>query len=109
MLSGGNQQKVVMAKWTRELPRLLILSDPTHGVDIRSRFEIYALLRDMARDGVAIIVASAELVELETVCNRVLLLRQGRLVGEVKGDDVKQEQILSMLLLPLEGAVEGAK
>jgi ABC-type sugar transport system ATPase subunit len=97
-LSGGNQQKVVLAKWVSESPRVLILDEPTHGVDIRSRYEIYDLVQRLAARGVAIIVASSELEELEILCDRVLLLRGGRVVGELRGSDVNEGVILSSLL-----------
>jgi ABC-type sugar transport system ATPase subunit len=98
LLSGGNQQKVVLAKWISGSPRILVLDEPTHGVDIGSRYEIYDIVRELAARGVAIIVASTDLEELETLCDRVLLLRGGRLVGGLSGSDVTEESILGRLL-----------
>jgi ABC-type sugar transport system ATPase subunit len=98
LLSGGNQQKVVLAKWMSGSPRILILDEPTHGVDIGSRYEIYDIVRGLAAHGVAIILASTDFEELETLCDRVLLLRGGRLVGELSGSDVTEERILGRLL-----------
>ena len=98
LLSGGNQQKVVLAKWMSGSPRILVLDGPTHGVDIGSRYEIYDIVRGLAARGVAIILASTEFEELETLCDRVLLLRGGRLVGELSGSDVTEDRILGRLL-----------
>jgi ABC-type sugar transport system ATPase subunit len=97
-LSGGNQQKVILAKWMFELPRVLLLDQPTRGVDIRSRLDIYELIRELAAQGVAIMVTSPEFEEFETLCERVLLIRAGRLMGEVRGPDVSKDAILSRLL-----------
>jgi ABC-type sugar transport system ATPase subunit len=98
LLSGGNQQKVVLAKWISGSPRMLILDEPTHGVDIGSRYEIYDIVKGLAARGVAIIVVSSEFEELETLCDRVLLLRAGRLLGELSDSDVTEDRILSRLL-----------
>lgn len=97
-LSGGNQQKAILAKWVSESPRLLILDEPTHGVDIRSRFEIYRLIQGLAAEGVAVIIASSEFEELEILCDRVLLLRSGRVLSELRGSDVNEDVILTGLL-----------
>lgn len=97
-LSGGNQQKVVLAKWISESPHVLILAEPTHGVDIRSRYEIYDLIKRLAAQEVAVIVVSSEFEELETLCDRVLLLRAGRVIDELRGSDVKEDVILGNLL-----------
>ena len=97
-LSGGNQQKVILAKWVPGAPRLLILDEPTHGVDIRSRYEIYELIRDLAAEGVGIILASSEFEELEILCDRVLALRFGRVIAELRGSDVNEHLVLSTLL-----------
>lgn len=106
-LSGGNQQKVCLAKWVSESPRVLILDDPTHGVDIRSRYEIYDLIRKLAAQGVGIIVASSEFEELEILCGRVLLLRAGRVMAELGGADVNEDMILSRLLSRTDPPTEG--
>lgn len=106
-LSGGNQQKVILAKWMFELPRVLLLDQPTRGVDIGSRFQIYDIIRDLAAQGVAIMVASPEFEEFEALCDRVLLIRGGRLIGDVSGSDVTKDAILSALLSAHESPGEG--
>ena len=83
-LSGGNQQKVVLAKDILGDPRLLLLDEPTRGVDVGAKGEIYARLRALAREGLAILVASSEMPELIGLCDRILVLRQGRNVAEFR-------------------------
>jgi len=98
-LSGGNQQKAILARWTSAQPRLLILGDPTHGVDVGSRAEIYEIIRAVAANGAGVIVASEDLEELAAISNRVLLMRRGRIVGEVDGGvEMDDASILSALL-----------
>lgn len=94
-LSGGNQQKVVLAKWLRTEPRLLVLDQPTQGVDVGSRSQIYGLLTETARAGVGVIVCSAEAAELETVCDRVLVLRDGGIVAELTGGALTEDRIVA--------------
>jgi ribose transport system ATP-binding protein len=84
-LSGGNQQKVVLAKDILGNPRLLLLDEPTRGVDVGAKGEIYARLRDLASQGLGILVASSEMPELVGLCDRILVLRNGRNVAEFKG------------------------
>jgi ribose transport system ATP-binding protein len=95
-LSGGNQQKVVIGKWlTRDL-QVLILDEPSRGVDIGARSEIHRLIRQLADGGAGVIVISSELEELEGFCDRVLVMVEGRVVGELVGDDITEEKMLSM-------------
>ena len=93
-LSGGNQQKVVLAKWIAAAPSLFLLDDPTRGVDIGAKFEIYDLIRRLAETGCAVVFYSTELVEYQHSCHRVLILRQGRVVAELSGADVTEEKLL---------------
>lgn len=95
-LSGGNQQKVALAKWVAIHPRVLLLDEPTRGVDVGAKFEIYQLLNDLVDEGVRVIVASSELPELVGICNRVLVLNGGKIVGELEGDAVTPENIMSL-------------
>ncbi len=85
-LSGGNQQKVVIAKWLNTKPKLLVLNGPTVGVDVGAKADIHRILRDLAQEGVGIIVISDDLPELIDNCNRILVMRNGRLESEVAGD-----------------------
>jgi monosaccharide-transporting ATPase len=93
-LSGGNQQKVILARWLASKPRLLILDEPTRGIDVGAHAEIVALIRRLCRDGMALLVASSELEEIVAVSHRVAVLRDRRLVGEIAGDDITRENIV---------------
>ena len=93
-LSGGNQQKVVIGRWLNRKPKLLILDEPTRGVDIGARAEIHRLVREMARDGMAVIAISSEPDELPELCDRVLVMAEGRIVKELKGTDVTRKAII---------------
>lgn len=94
-LSGGNQQKVVLAKWLARSPRVLLLDEPTRGVDVGAKAEIYALIRRLAEDGLALLVVSSELPELMTLCDRILVMSQHRVVGEVARPEFSEEKILT--------------
>jgi ABC-type sugar transport system ATPase subunit len=97
-LSGGNQQKAILARWTSADLRLLLLDEPTHGVDVGAKGEIYDLIRAHASSGVAIVVASSELEELEALCDRVVLVSDGATVGELGGEELTKDEILHELL-----------
>ena len=97
-LSGGNQQKAIFARWIIERIKILLLDEPTHGVDIRSKGQIYDIIRGLAADGVAIIVVSSEIEEIEALCHRVLLLREGEMIGELHGEEISKDTILHTLL-----------
>ena len=97
-LSGGNQQKVLFARWADANVRVLLLDEPTHGVDIGSKAQIYDLIMEMARRGTSIIVASSELEELEALCHRVLILREGTIAAELSGNGSSNEAILHRIL-----------
>jgi len=96
-LSGGNQQKVVLAKWLAARPSILILDEPTRGVDVGAKAEIHALIGELARNGTAILVISSELPEVLTLSDRILVLRQGRLVGELSRAEANQERLLRLM------------
>lgn len=99
-LSGGNQQKVVIAKWIAKQPKILILDEPTNGVDIGAKVEIHKLIREMADQGIGVIVISSELPEILSVSDRVIVMRRGRIVKEVKNDNgITQEKIMQEALL----------
>ena len=93
-LSGGNQQKVVLAKWLMSNPKLLILDNPTQGVDVGAKEEIYSIIHRLAQQGVAIIVLSSEAQEIIRVCDRTLVLFHGQQVGELKGDEMTEHSIM---------------
>ena len=95
-LSGGNQQKVAIAKMLSVNPKVIFLDEPTRGVDVGAKAEIHRILRDLARGGVGIIVISSELPELIGVCDRVLVVREGRITGEVSGDEMTEARIMHL-------------
>ncbi|MEP6989902.1 MAG: sugar ABC transporter ATP-binding protein [bacterium] len=96
-LSGGNQQKVVLAKWLAAKPSVLILDEPTRGVDVGAKAEIHALIGELAAQGTAILVISSELPEVLRLSERILVLRDGRLVGEIEREQATQESLLRMM------------
>jgi ribose transport system ATP-binding protein len=93
-LSGGNQQKVSIAKWLELKPKVLILDEPTRGVDVGAKRELYQLIQALAADGLACLVISSELMELIGLCHRIAVMREGRIVGEVTGSDMNEEAIM---------------
>ena len=95
-LSGGNQQKVVLAKWLCTDPKLLILDNPTQGVDVGAKEEIYEIILQLARRGVAVVVLSNEAQEIIRVCNRALVLYHGDLQAEVSGDAMNESNIMRL-------------
>jgi ribose transport system ATP-binding protein len=92
-LSGGNQQKVIVARWLRANPRVILLDEPTQGVDAIARDEIHVLVRGAAERGAAVIVVSSDLEELEQLCHRVIVLHGGRITDDLRGSDVRREII----------------
>ncbi|MGR3495925.1 multiple monosaccharide ABC transporter ATP-binding protein [Citreimonas sp.] len=103
-LSGGNQQKVVLSKWLFADPDILILDEPTRGIDVGAKYEIYAVIRDLAAQGKAIIVISSELPELLGVTDRLYVMNEGRLVGEMPTAEASQEKIMSRIVKSGEAA-----
>jgi ribose transport system ATP-binding protein len=93
-LSGGNQQKVVIGRWLASAPRVLILDEPTRGVDIGARVEIHRLIRGLAEKGMAVLIISSEPEELPDVCDRVLVMAEGRIVRELAGAAVSRSAIV---------------
>ena len=96
-LSGGNQQKVALAKMLSVNPKVILLDEPTRGVDVGAKAEIHRILRDLANAGTGILVISSELPELIGLCDRVLVIREGRLAGEVTGDAMTEENIIRLV------------
>jgi ribose transport system ATP-binding protein len=95
-LSGGNQQKVALTKLLSVKPQMILLDEPTRGIDVGAKAEIHGILRQLARDGIGILVISSELLELIGVCDRVLVIREGEISGEVSGADMTEERIMHL-------------
>jgi ABC-type sugar transport system ATPase subunit len=93
-LSGGNQQKVALAKWLLSGARVLVLDEPTRGVDVGSRQEIYGIIRELAASGVAIIVVSSDLPEILSICQRVVILHEGRVTGTLTASEMSEAKIM---------------
>ena len=97
-LSGGNQQKVVLAKWLFADSDILILDEPTRGIDVGAKFEIYTIIRDLAASGKSIIVISSEMPELLGITDRLYVMSKGRFVGELPSNEATQEKIMSLIV-----------
>jgi len=95
-LSGGNQQKVLLAKWIARRPRLLIIDEPTRGVDVGARTEIYAVIRELAAEGTAVLVVSSDLTEVLALGDRIFVMAEGRITGEIDGDEATEMAILEL-------------
>ena len=95
-LSGGNQQKVAIARWLVERPKLLILDEPSRGVDVGARAEVYRVIRDLAGSGTAVLCISSDNEELVTLCDRVVVMAEGRLTGELTGAEITTDRLLSL-------------
>ncbi len=96
-LSGGNQQKVVIGKWLEIAPKIILLDDPTRGVDVGAKREIYGLIRQMSSEGRIVLFSSTELSELIGLCDRIIVLYRGRLAGELSGSDIQQSTLLHLI------------
>ncbi len=94
-LSGGNQQKVIIAKWLLTRPEVFILDEPTRGIDVGTKREIYNLMDQMAKDGIGIIMISSDLPEILGVADRIIVMREGRIVGEFKGEEATEEIVVA--------------
>ena len=95
-LSGGNQQKIVIAKWLLHNPEVLILDEPTRGIDVGAKYEIYKIMSDLAEQGVAIIMISSEMPEIIGMCDRVAVMSNGKVTGELESEEITQEKIMTL-------------
>ena len=97
-LSGGNQQKVVLSKWLFTAPQILILDEPTRGIDVGAKYEIYTIINEMAAQGKAVIVISSEMPELLGICDRIYVMNEGRFIDEMQATDATQEKIMASIM-----------
>lgn len=95
-LSGGNQQKVIIGRWLLTVPKVLLLDEPTRGIDVGAKFEIYKLILDLCNENKAVIVVSSELPELLGICDRILVMSNGRLAGIEDAKNLTQEKIMEL-------------
>jgi ribose transport system ATP-binding protein len=103
-LSGGNQQKVVLARWLLHRCRVLLLDEPTRGVDVATKAELYRVIVDLAAEGVAVLVVSSELGELVGICSRIVVMREGEAVFEVEGERASEHELLRHAVAPTDSA-----
>lgn len=94
-LSGGNQQKVVLAKWLMVKPKVLILDEPTRGIDVGAKYEIYEIMNELAKQGMGVVMISSELPELIGMCKRIYVVAEGRITGELKSGEITQEKVMT--------------
>lgn len=97
-LSGGNQQKVVLSKWLFANPQILILDEPTRGIDVGAKYEIYTIINRLASEGKGIIVISSELPEILGICDRIYVMREGKIVGEMPASEASQEKVMKYIM-----------
>ena len=108
-LSGGNQQKVVLARWLAAKPKLLILDEPTRGIDVGAKAEIYRLIDELANEGIAIMFISSELPEILGLSDRIIVMQSGRITGELPGDGTTEEEVMGLAMADnLSALVEAA-
>jgi len=97
-LSGGNQQKVVLSKWLFAKPELLILDEPTRGIDVGAKYEIYTIINDLADAGKGVLIISSEMPELLGMCDRIYVMNEGALIGEFGAAEASQEKIMHAIV-----------
>jgi putative multiple sugar transport system ATP-binding protein len=97
-LSGGNQQKVVLSKWLFTGPKVLILDEPTRGIDVGAKYEIYSIINELADEGRGVLVISSEMPELLGLCDRIYVMNEGRFVGEFQREEASQEAIMRAIM-----------
>ncbi len=97
-LSGGNQQKVVLSKWLFANPKVLILDEPTRGIDVGAKFEIYTIINELAEQGKSVVLISSEMPELLGMCDRIYVMNEGAFAGELDGAEASQEKIMSLIV-----------
>ena len=95
-LSGGNQQKVILGRWLLTNPEVLLLDEPTRGIDVGAKYEIYQLIINLAAQGKCVIMVSSEMPELLGVCDRIIVMSGGRLAGELSASEADQEKIMTL-------------
>lgn len=97
-LSGGNQQKVMLGKWIFAEPEVLMLDEPTRGIDVGAKYEVYTIINQLANAGKHVLVVSSEMAELIGICDRIYVMNEGRIIGEVSGEEATQENIMSLII-----------
>ena len=96
-LSGGNQQKGLLARWMCMNPKLMILDEPTRGIDVGAKAEIEQLIQEFSKSGISVLMISSEIAELERNCDRIIVMREGRVIGELAGDQISQDKVMETI------------
>ncbi len=97
-LSGGNQQKALLGKWMFTEPDILIMDEPTRGIDVGAKYDIYCLMNKMVADGKSVVMISSEMPELLGMCDRIYVMNEGRLLAELNARETTQEEIMGYIL-----------
>ena len=97
-LSGGNQQKVVIAKWLNTSPKIILLDEPTRGIDIQAKQQMFQIIRDLSERGISSIVVSSELEELMDACHRILIMKTGKITGEIFPNRSTLERLFALCM-----------
>lgn len=97
-LSGGNQQKVLIGKWLFAEPDILILDEPTRGIDVGAKYEIYCIINEMVAQGKSVLMISSEMPEILGMCDRIYIMNEGKMVGEMSGAEATQEKIMAQII-----------
>ncbi|MDD3929573.1 MAG: ATP-binding cassette domain-containing protein, partial [Sphaerochaeta sp.] len=103
-LSGGNQQKVLLGKWIFAKPEILLLDEPTRGIDVGAKYEIYCIINQLAEEGKSVLVISSEMPEILGICDRIYVLSEGKIVGEMTQKEASQEAIMTCIVKNQKGA-----
>ena len=103
-LSGGNQQKVLLAKWMFAEPDILLLDEPTRGIDVGAKYEIYCIINDLAAAGKCVVLISSELPEVLGMSDRIYIMNEAKIIGEMKAEEATQENIMAAILRSGRGA-----
>ena len=103
-LSGGNQQKVLLGKWIFTEPEILLLDEPTRGIDVGAKYEIYCIINQLVAEGKSVLIISSELPEILGICDRIYVMNEGRIVGEMLQKEATQEAIMQCIMQSNKGA-----
>jgi putative multiple sugar transport system ATP-binding protein len=104
-LSGGNQQKVLIGKWIFAQPNVLLLDEPTRGIDVGAKYEIYQIINNLVAQGKAVLMISSELPELLGMCDRIYVMNESRIIAELNGKDASQESIMGCIMQDSKGEI----
>ena len=102
-MSGGNQQKVILARWLLTEPEVLLLDEPTRGIDVGAKYEIYCIINSLVAEGKSVIMISSELPEVLGMCDRIYVMNEGKMVGELEAEEATQERIMAQILKSSKG------